>query len=102
MPDPIMNDTEIRRAVKLTLVIPCYNEERTLEACVKNVLEIEDDALSLEIIIVDDGSNDGSLEIAQSLARKHSQILVLSLENNHGKDDAIREITDMDGSLLIL
>ena len=49
MPDPIMNDTEIRRAVKLTLVIPCYNEERTLEACVKNVLEIEDDALSLAV-----------------------------------------------------
>ncbi len=90
MPDPIINDTETRRAAKLTLVIPCYNEERTLEACVEKVLEIEDNMLSLEIIIVDDGSTDRSLQIAQSLARKHSQILVLSHDKNQGKGAALR------------
>jgi dolichol-phosphate mannosyltransferase len=85
-----MKDLEIKRAVKLTVVIPCYNEERTLQECVRNVLEIEDKELSLEIIIVDDGSGDGSLQIAQSLASQYPQIVVLHHDRNRGKGAALR------------
>jgi cellulose synthase/poly-beta-1,6-N-acetylglucosamine synthase-like glycosyltransferase len=38
---------------KLSVVIPCYNEEKTLEACVDRVVAIADDTLNLEIIIVE-------------------------------------------------
>ncbi len=48
----------------LSVVIPCYNEEETLTECVERVLEIADGSLQLEIIIVDDGSRDRSLEAA--------------------------------------
>lgn len=86
----MMKALETKIAVKLTIIIPCYNEEATLEACVKKVLEIEDDALSLEILIVDDGSDDGSLQTAHRLAREHSQIIVLAHDRNQGKGAALR------------
>ncbi len=47
----------------LSLVIPCYNEERTLANCVKRVLAIATADLRLELIIVDDSSTDKSLMV---------------------------------------
>ena len=75
---------------KLTLVIPCYNEENTLPECVKKVMEIADDFLSLEIIVVDDCSCDHSLEIAQRLAQENNNIIVLKHSRNQGKGAALR------------
>ena len=75
---------------KLTLVIPCYNEEKTLLKCVEKVLEIADDFLSLEIIIIDDCSCDHSLEIAQKLAQENNNIIVLKHDRNQGKGAALR------------
>jgi dolichol-phosphate mannosyltransferase len=74
----------------LTVVIPCYNEEATLEKCVTKVLSIEDPDLQLEIIIVDDFSNDSSLAIAINLAAKYRAIRVLRHEYNRGKGAALR------------
>ena len=48
----------------LSLVIPCYNEERTLIPCVKRVLAIATTDLRLELVIVDDCSTDKSLALA--------------------------------------
>jgi len=76
--------------VKLSLVIPCYNEETTLEACVEKVLSIADDKLELELVIVDDCSKDKSREIAKQLAAKHAGIVVLWHEKNQGKGAALR------------
>jgi glycosyltransferase involved in cell wall biosynthesis len=85
-----MKESAIKRAVRLTVVVPCYNEERTLQECVRNVLDIEDQHLSVEIIIVDDGSSDGSLQTAQSLASRYPQIVVLHHERNQGKGAALQ------------
>ena len=57
-------------------------KEKTLEKCLLQVLEIEDESLLLEIIIVDDCSTDNSLNIAQSLAEKYPEITVLCHEQN--------------------
>ncbi len=76
---------------RLTTVIPCYNERSTLEHCVERVLSIADEQLSLEVIIVDDKSGDGSLEIATELARKYpEQIVVIAHDKNQGKGAALR------------
>ena len=80
----------IFRKTKLSIIIPCYNEQRTLEKCVSNVLSIQDEMLSLEIIIVNDHSSDKSLEIGEALARIHPEITVLSHEANMGKGAALR------------
>lgn len=78
------------RVTKFSVVIPCYNEEDSLKKCVERVLEIADEFLSLEIIIVDDGSSDGSLSIAHDLKSRHSEILVFHHEKNQGKGAALR------------
>jgi dolichol-phosphate mannosyltransferase len=74
----------------LSLVIPCYNEEKTLAACVKRVLAIRTSDLKLELIIVDDCSTDRSLLIAQDFAKRYSEVRVLHHENNRGKGAAVR------------
>jgi glycosyltransferase involved in cell wall biosynthesis len=74
----------------LSIVIPCYNEENTLETCVDRVRSISDDTLRLEIIIVDDCSRDRSLEIARELAQKYPEIKVQRHEVNQGKGAALR------------
>jgi dolichol-phosphate mannosyltransferase len=75
--------------VTLSVVIPCYNEA-ALEDCVNGVLSIEDDTLALEVIIVDDGSTDGSLQVAEELANRVPGIVVLRHERNQGKGAALR------------
>src|ERR1017187_10532879 len=76
--------------VKLSVVIPCYNEEKTLQACVESVLAIKDDTLDIELIIVDDCSKDKSLEVARALAEKYSDLMLLRHETNMGKGAALR------------
>jgi dolichol-phosphate mannosyltransferase len=78
------------RKVKLSLVIPCYNEERTLEACLDSVLAIADSTLELELIVVDDCSSDRSLEVANRLQKKIPSLTVLHHEKNQGKGAALR------------
>lgn len=75
---------------KLSIVVPCFNEEKTLERCLQHVLEIQDESLSLEIIIVDDCSTDNSLKIAEALAEKYPEIVVLRHEQNRGKGAALQ------------
>ena len=82
--------TTAARPVLLTIVIPCYNEEKTLAACVDKVLEIRDEALQLQIVIVNDCSKDRSLEVANGLKQQHPEIEVLSHERNQGKGAALR------------
>lgn len=73
-----------------SIVIPCYNEEKTLRNTVNRVLEIKDDTLSLELIIVDDCSQDKSLEIAHQLAEEIPEVTVQNHEVNQGKGAALR------------
>lgn len=77
------------KPIFLTILIPCYNEEASLERCVSRVLAIASDQLKLEIIIIDDCSRDRSLEIAQKLAKQFSEIRVLKHDVNQGKGAAL-------------
>ena len=84
------NTFEKHKAHKLSVVIPCFNEEKTLRKCIEKVLDISDASLFIEIIIVDDCSTDQSLSIARQLEAKFSQITVLEHERNQGKGAALR------------
>jgi len=75
--------------IKLSVVIPAYNEEKTLKACVERVLAIADKDVALEIIIVDDASKDRTAEVAKSLAEAHG-IKFLFHTVNQGKGAALR------------
>jgi dolichol-phosphate mannosyltransferase len=74
----------------LSVLIPCYNEERTLARCIEHVLRIADQDLQLQIVIVNDCSTDNSLAVAQDLARQYPVIKIVSHERNRGKGAAVR------------
>ena len=78
------------KLTKLSIIIPCYNEKDTLEACIDKVMKIQDEHLSLEVIIIDDCSTDGSLEIAHRLAEKYEELTVLAHDVNQGKGAALQ------------
>ena len=55
---------------KLSLIVPCYNEEATLSDIVERVLRLRSDRLALEIVLVDDCSTDNSRAIAEELEKR--------------------------------
>lgn len=76
--------------MKLSLVIPCYNEATTLESIVDEVMKLKSSQLELEIIIVDDCSNDGSRDAIVALSKKHGEIKYCFHDVNKGKGAALR------------
>jgi dolichol-phosphate mannosyltransferase len=81
---------EALERVTLSIVVPCFNEQKTLETCLKSVLALRDDTLGLELIIVDDCSTDGSLALARSLKQRIPEVVVLRHDRNMGKGAALR------------
>src|SRR5262249_29979374 len=74
---------------KLSIIVPAYNEERSLVRCIERVLAIADASLELEVLIIDDASQDGTLKLAQELALQHAQVRVLRHGVNQGKGAAL-------------
>ena len=73
--------------MKLSVVIPCYNERQTIEALVESVRAAPVE--SIEIIVVDDGSTDGTRELLKTKPPGWVDKLVLQ-ERNFGKGAALR------------
>jgi glycosyltransferase involved in cell wall biosynthesis len=75
----------------LSLIIPCYNEERTIAACISSVMNAWENAQTgLELIVVDDASTDNSFAILMELAEKNPLIHPFRHEKNKGKGAALR------------
>jgi glycosyltransferase involved in cell wall biosynthesis len=83
-------DSPSPKTATLSIVVACFNEEQTLAPCIEKVRTVADEQLSLEIIIVDDGSTDQSLRIAHGLKEKYPEIVVISQDHNQGKGAALR------------
>jgi len=75
----------------LSIIIPVYNERTTLEELVSRVMEVEV-GLKREIILVDDGSSDGTREVYPKLTERwpDETIRVELLDRNRGKGAALR------------
>jgi glycosyltransferase involved in cell wall biosynthesis len=82
-----MPSNENGHSMKLSVVIPCYNERATIEALVDAVLASP--WPSKELIVVDDASTDGTREILTSTLRSKIDRLILQ-EQNQGKGAALR------------
>jgi glycosyltransferase involved in cell wall biosynthesis len=72
----------------LSVVIPVYNERETVEQVVDRVRATPFD---VEILLVDDGSTDGTTEIVERLAEQHDAVTLLRTPQNMGKGAALRE-----------
>lgn len=79
------------KAIDISVVVPCYNEQGALPFYYDKMKEVMAllPELSFEIIIVDDGSTDGTLETAKQLAKSDERIRYISFSRNFGKEAAM-------------
>lgn len=79
---------------KLSLIMPCYNEEKSLPAIVNRVSILKNRLLKqhidLELVIVDDASSDNSLSVIQHLQKTNTWITLLTHTVNQGKGAALK------------
>jgi glycosyltransferase involved in cell wall biosynthesis len=75
--------------MKLTVVIPVYNEVATIEKIVELVRKV-DVGMEKETILVNDCSGDGTREVLDRMGKEHGDLKVIHHEVNHGKGAALR------------
>ena len=90
---------------KITIIVPCYNEEEVIElfypAVQECVLKIPD--CRFNYIFINDGSRDGTLEKLRELSAAHDDVTYLSLSRNFGKESAMMAGIDFaDGDAVII
>jgi dolichol-phosphate mannosyltransferase len=84
----------------LSIIIPCYNEETTIVELLRRVERVDIGNVEKQIIIVDDGSTDGTRKLLATHANGHTVILQ---EENHGKGAAIRRgLGEVRGEIVII
>jgi len=76
-----------RPKLSCSIVIPCHNELENIAECVRRVPQI---GTWTEIVVVDDGSTDGTQERIKELMTNDSRLRLISLETNQGKANAVR------------
>lgn len=74
----------------ISFIVPCYNEEQTINSFYKQILEVMQQIDVLyEIIFIDDGSKDSTAEIIRRLCKEDPSISFISLSRNFGKESAM-------------
>ena len=85
----------------LSVLVPAYNEGQTVEAVLRRILALE--GIELEIVLVDDGSQDDTAAIAERVAAEDSRVRVFHQPKNRGKTAAIRRaVEEARGDVLIV
>lgn len=74
--------------IKLSVIIPCYNEEKTIFLIVEKIKKIKN--LTTEIIIVDDCSTDTTSDVLKNISQVYPDIKIIRHEHNSGKGSAIQ------------
>ena len=77
---------------KVSIVIPMYNEQEVAEKCYEKILDtlkIIENKYDYEIIFVNDGSKDKTLEILKNIAQKNKKVKIISFSRNFGHQSAV-------------
>ncbi|MBR3605855.1 MAG: glycosyltransferase family 2 protein, partial [Candidatus Gastranaerophilales bacterium] len=77
----IVHQNNINYIPKVSVIIPCYNAEKYLKECLDSV--VNQTLKEIEIICVDDGSTDSTLEILKEYTQKDNRFTILTQENLH-------------------
>jgi glycosyltransferase involved in cell wall biosynthesis len=72
----------------LSIIIPCYNEKNTIKTIIEKVIKVEPS--NKQIIVVDDYSNDGSIDEIKKIVKLYPDIHAIFHDQNFGKGKAIR------------
>lgn len=73
--------------LKISVIIPCYNEVKTIEDVVRRVIAVNE---ASEILIIDDGSTDGTRDVLPVIEEKYDIVRVILHKQNMGKGAAVR------------
>lgn len=88
---------------KLSIVVPCYNEKATIEMILKEIHDVDLGSTKKEIIIVDDGSKDGTRPLLKKLAEKNKNITLIFQKVNQGKGAALKKgILSSSGDVVVI
>lgn len=71
----------ISESFQLSVIVPVFNQEKRISACIESILAQE--GISLEVICIDDGSTDGTLNVLNELKARDSRVVVVE-QSNHG------------------
>ncbi len=89
--------------MKLSIIIPVYNEEKTIKQIIDRVEKVNLGKIKKELIIVNDYSSDNSVNIIKKLIKKYKNIRLINHNKNLGKGAAIRTgLNYFTGSLVII
>ncbi len=91
--------TRPKRYPTISIVVPCFNEEKTLAATIRSLLAMEYPKSKLSIVIIDDGSTDGTLAAAKKF--KHNKQISIISKPNGGKYTALNLAISESSSELI-
>jgi dolichol-phosphate mannosyltransferase len=98
LPNPTTHGSQARRAKppRVSIAIPVYNEEQVLDELYRRLKAVLDDTPGgpHEIVFVDDGSRDGSLEMLAAIAHADPRVRVVALSRNFGHQAAIAAALD--------
>jgi dolichyl-phosphate beta-glucosyltransferase len=91
------------KKMEISIVIPAYNEEKRIGKTLKKVYEyFKEKKIEFEIIVVDDGSNDKTVEIVEKFSFDKKEIRILKHEKNMGKGAAVKTgILNAKGELIL-
>ncbi len=84
-----LDPAPLKRKPRLTVIIPAYNEEETIGQTVDSVIASDYPADKMEVILVDDGSADGTLSIMRSYSKRHPRLVKVIAKENGGKGTAL-------------
>lgn len=74
---------------KISIIVPCYNEEKTIPLFYKEVKKLYNLKYDFEILFINDGSKDKTLEVIKKHAEKDKNIKYISFSRNFGKESAM-------------
>ena len=87
--------------MKLTIIIPCYNEEKTIGILLEKILQLE--KIKKQIIVIDDCSKDNSLQEIEIKKSKFDDFLILKHNENKGKGAAIKTAKNyINGDIVVI
>ena len=87
--------------MKVSIIIPCFNEEKTISLIIDKIYMQE--KIIKEVIIINDGSTDNTSKILMELKEKYRDIILINHENNKGKGSALKTgFSNATGDLILI